>query len=104
MWAVLPELRGIVWICCLLALGTPVGFSSDSHTVVSCQVSGVACDVLDEIRQSAGQGDLIEVHGDQWKGFRVACLLPADHRVNDITGCFAVSRWRECRRSPLWSD
>lgn len=59
---------------------------------MSGQVSGVACDVLDEIRQSAGQGDVIEVHGDQWKGFRVACLLPADHRANDITGCFAVSR------------
>lgn len=60
-----------------------------------CQVRSQVShgDVLDEIRQRAGQGDVIEVHGDQWKGFRVACLLPADHRVNDITGCFAVSRW-----------
>lgn len=77
---------------CHLSAGLwgPSGFSP--LTLVSHQVPGVAWDVLDEMRQSAGRGHPIEVRGDEWSGCKVACLLPADHRARDITGGFAVSR------------
>lgn len=61
----------------LLASGGPAGFSP--LTLVSHQVSGVAWDVLDEMRPSAGRGDLIEVHGPEKSGVaarrRGCCLL-----------------------------
>lgn len=84
--------------CVICGLGEDiqpcVGPCFQRVTVVShvrSQVLHVTCWM--KLGRVAGQGDMIEVHGDEWKGFRVVCLLPADHTVNDITGCSAVSRW-----------
>lgn len=89
---------------CLLALGGPSWFFPLIRTqFVSYQVSGVACDLLDEIRQSCRTGR------HDWSPWRW---------VERLQGCVSAACWShsqwhhrllcrqqmgEWRRSPLWS-